>query len=263
MAERKLRENAMKSKANFTKEDLVVVLCCVVFLLANLGAIGSTGRRRAKEAVCLCNLKQWGVIWKSYTDDHGGFFGERGDYPSEGMISWPFISEPYYRNRRLLLCPEAVRPVIKGGKYPFASWTEQTGEYNSSYCVNLWISNGDEDNDHFNDRCWRTPHTRCAAYGPLLSDGNWKDAQSYFEDNPPPYEDFGWSPGQDEMRRVCVNRHNAGVNGVFLDLSARKIGLKELWIIDWHKLWQQDYEGILDTRNIDWPQWMMGMRDFP
>jgi len=258
----------MKSKANLTKEDLVVVLGCVVFLLANLGAVGSSGRRRAKEAVCLCNLKQWGVIWKSYTDDHDGYFAERGRGEGDTMFEWQVAAEPYYKNRRLLLCPEAVKPFIYGGEPPFSSWTDQTGEYNSSYCVNLWVANGDEENDHFNDRCWRTPYTKRAAYGPLLLDGNWKDAQSYFEDDPPEYENYWWEPGTNEMKRVCVNRHNGAVNGVFLDLSARKIGLKELWIIDWHKLWQEDFKDDygdvpMDTRLIDWPLWLQGQRDFP
>jgi prepilin-type processing-associated H-X9-DG protein len=259
----------MKSRANLTKKDLFVVLGCVVFLLVNLGAIGSRGRRRAKEAVCICNLKQWGVIWKSYTDDHDGYFAERGGggwswEPPEGMNGWEYISEPYYKNHKILLCPEAVKPYDYGGKPPFASWMDENGEYNGSYCLNLWVANGDEDGgSHFNDRCWRTPYTRRAAYAPLLLDGNWKDAQSYFTDEPPPYYGFWWTPNADEMRRVCVDRHNEGVNGVFLDLSVRKIGLKELWVTDWHKLWQQDYEGWLDTRNIDWPLWMNDMRDFP
>ena len=40
----------MKSRTAFSKKEVVVVLGCVVFLLANLGAIGSRGRQRAKEA---------------------------------------------------------------------------------------------------------------------------------------------------------------------------------------------------------------------
>jgi prepilin-type processing-associated H-X9-DG protein len=30
-----------------------------------------------------------------------------------------------------------------------------------------------------------------------------------------------------------VNRHNEHVNGLFLDWSVRKIGLKELWTLKW------------------------------
>ena len=62
----------MKARVTFTKKDVVVVLGCVVFVLANLGAIGPGGRRRAKEALCLSNLRQWGAIWKMFVDDGNG-----------------------------------------------------------------------------------------------------------------------------------------------------------------------------------------------
>lgn len=45
---------------------------------------------------------------------------------------------------------------------------------------------------------------------------------------------FGsWS--SNGMRLFCIDRHDGTINGVFLDLSARKIGLKELWMLKWHK----------------------------
>ena len=66
-----------KHNINFAKKDVVVALGCVVFLLASLGAVGDSGRKRAKEAVCLSNLRQWGTIWAMYTDDNNGYFPRR------------------------------------------------------------------------------------------------------------------------------------------------------------------------------------------
>jgi hypothetical protein len=43
----------MGTKMSFSKKDLTVTLVCIVFLLATLGSVGVSGRRRAKEAVCL------------------------------------------------------------------------------------------------------------------------------------------------------------------------------------------------------------------
>ena len=48
----------MKSKTAFTRKEVVVTLGCVVFLLATVGAIGHSGRKRAKQMVCLSNLRQ-------------------------------------------------------------------------------------------------------------------------------------------------------------------------------------------------------------
>jgi prepilin-type processing-associated H-X9-DG protein len=38
-----------------------------------------------------------------------------------------------------------------------------------------------------------------------------------------------------EMVRYCINRHNGFVNSLFCDWSVRKVGLKELWTLKWHR----------------------------
>jgi prepilin-type processing-associated H-X9-DG protein len=52
------------------------------------------------------------------------------------------------------------------------------------------------------------------------------------------------------MAHFCIIRHYGAVNGVFLDGSARKVGLKELWNLNWHR----DYP--VDADPPEWPQWM-------
>ncbi len=32
-----------------------------------------------------------------------------------------------------------------------------------------------------------------------------------------------------------VDRHSGGVNGLFLDWSSRKVGVKELWTLKWYE----------------------------
>jgi hypothetical protein len=61
------------------------------------------------------------------------------------------------------------------------------------------------------------------------------------------------------MRSFCINRHNGSVNGVFMDVSVRPIGLKELWEVHWHKQWLRD----LTTRGRPvWPEWMRQFKDY-
>jgi prepilin-type processing-associated H-X9-DG protein len=61
------------------------------------------------------------------------------------------------------------------------------------------------------------------------------------------------------MQRPCVNRHNGGVNGLFLDFSARKVGLKELWEIWWYRGWPEDIDAI---GRPWWPPWMENFKDY-
>src|SRR4030066_1745547 len=60
----------MKDETKFTKKEIFVVLGCAVFMLLNIGAIGSGGRGKAKRAVCLTNLKQLTLAWNIYADDN-------------------------------------------------------------------------------------------------------------------------------------------------------------------------------------------------
>ena len=66
------------------------------------------------------------------------------------------------------------------------------------------------------------------------------------------------------MRRVCLNRHNAAVNSAFLDWSVRKVDLKELWTLKWHKNYDTHGPWTIagGVTPDDWPEWMKGMRDY-
>ena len=60
------------------------------------------------------------------------------------------------------------------------------------------------------------------------------------------------------------NIRNIAVNAAFLDWSIRRVGLKELWTLKWHRnfktngVWTKQ-GGVLPE---DWPQWMRGFKDY-
>jgi prepilin-type processing-associated H-X9-DG protein len=62
----------MDKKNRFARSDIFAAVICAALLLANLGLIGSTGRERAKRAVCLANLGRLTVAWHAFADDHNG-----------------------------------------------------------------------------------------------------------------------------------------------------------------------------------------------
>jgi len=63
---------------------------------------------------------------------------------------------------------------------------------------------------------------------------------------------------------MCINRHDGGINVLFMDWSARKVGLKELWTLKWHR--QFNTAGAWTIRGgveaQDWPQWMRRFKDY-
>jgi hypothetical protein len=49
-----------------------------------------------------------------------------------------------------------------------------------------------------------------------------------------------------------------------MDYSARKVGLKELWALKWHRLYNQSGPWTLAGGSIasDWPDWMRNFKDY-
>jgi prepilin-type processing-associated H-X9-DG protein len=66
------------------------------------------------------------------------------------------------------------------------------------------------------------------------------------------------------QRGVCINRHDGFVNGLFLDWSVRKVGLKELWTLKWHRDFDTagPWTKAGGVKPEDWPQWMRRFKDY-
>ncbi len=239
-----------------TKRDLIVVLGCIVILLATLGTVGDSGRRRAKEMVCLSNLRQWGAAFMMFAEDNDGYFMGGRNVNS----NWWQVLEPYYSDRNLLLCPMANNPErqSKDGYGNYGTWGPDwfDGWY-GSYGVNSWICNpvfgpGEYPMYGALEKYWRTPNVAGTDKIPLLADCWWDQGWC---------EAFDWIPnypGQfdgitgDDMAHFCLVRHDGGINGVFLDGSAKRIELQCLWRLKWNRL--SDAEEAPTPE--DFPDWL-------
>jgi len=77
--------------------------------------------------------------------------------------------------------------------------------------------------------------------------------------DPPPEQDgqFLWSFGGG-VQRACTDRHNGAVNLLFMDWSTRKVGLKDLWTLKWHRTFETagPYTAVGGMTNADWPTWL-------
>jgi len=66
------------------------------------------------------------------------------------------------------------------------------------------------------------------------------------------------------MKKVCINRHQGGVNMLFLDWSARRTGLKELWTLKWSEYFETNgpWTKAGGALPEDWPQWLRKFKDY-
>jgi hypothetical protein len=257
-------DEAMKSRNGIARADVVVLLSCLVFVLLALGAMGAGGRGRAREIVCIENLRRWGAVFDGFVQDNDGYFlsGEGG-----GSGSWWI--EPlrkYYKDSRLLLCPEATTQSTTwqmvqyvGGYHPIVG----------SYGLNGWTCNprgGWEVLGRWGpDSYWKTRMFQAGGSIPVFVDMLWHDAWPRYTDQPPVFSGFDWGMvNVNEMQQVCINRHNGAVGCLFMDWSARKVGLKELWTLKWHRTFNTEgpWTKAGGVTPADWPQWMREFKDF-
>lgn len=255
----------------FTMTELLVVMATVTSLAAMLWPAIQQAGRRARAVACQGQLRQWGLAFSMFMDEH-----ETAVLDADND-TWDSFWRPYCDSRRgLFLCPMATRhevnmndPVLMdreatgfglGGK--FAAWklptrtptTPEPGCLVGSYGV----STGGL---VFLDLRVVKGRTTDRSNIPVFLDGADLYTQTQASDVPPAYDGHLTSPG--DMKRWCIDRHAGAINGLFLDWSVRKTGLKELWTLKWspwfdpHGPWTR----AGGVRPDDWPQWMRKFKD--
>src|ERR1051325_10407720 len=104
----KIPSNSSSSPWGFTLIELLVVIAIIAILAAMLLPVLTKAKRKAQQTSCLSNLKQWGVIWYCYADDHQGSFSTGKDVNWE-RGEWAYALQAYYKKKPyLLLCPTAA-----------------------------------------------------------------------------------------------------------------------------------------------------------
>ena len=86
---------------------------------------------------------------------------------------------------------------------------------------------------------------------PLLADAFWDGSEPLEDNTAPPWK--AWTHKFNGMSNFCVPRHNGKVNTMFMDLSMRKVGLKELWTLNWHTKWDTPRLSFDNNRINEYP----------
>jgi prepilin-type N-terminal cleavage/methylation domain-containing protein/prepilin-type processing-associated H-X9-DG protein len=259
----------------FTLIELLVVIAVIALLMAILLPALQRVKKQVRAVVCQTNLRQWGSALALYVEDNEGrlpcsdvdeflFHGLLSDDPNERLSLLPVDT------KSIACCPMAPSNTAREGFFfgsTFGAWEEDRVNppyraYRGSYGYNtelFRVNGGFLYRSSISGWCTNVFLIKNRAQFPFILDSKtafiW--AKDHYE--PPQDEDYPLFFGA-----VCMNRHNGHVNGLFLDWSVRKIGLKELWTLKWSR----DF----DTANAwtraggmqpeDWPQWMRHFKDY-
>ena len=101
----------MCRRKGFSLVELLTVISIISLLMAILLPVLHRARRNARAGVCQSNLRQWGIVFKMYTDEYDGLLVRTKSEPA-----WYYPVREYYSNiADLLVCPSATKPSNPGG----------------------------------------------------------------------------------------------------------------------------------------------------
>jgi prepilin-type N-terminal cleavage/methylation domain-containing protein len=142
-----------KNKA-FTLIELLVVISIIALLMSILMPTLNRVKKQAKTVMCQSRLREWGLLFKLYTDDYQGNFNPGWAIGEEAL--WMNALRSYYNdNWEMLLCPTAERLMLNAsdwGTFKAASREVSTPgggrqNYVFSYSINSWTNNMKADRD--------------------------------------------------------------------------------------------------------------------
>jgi prepilin-type N-terminal cleavage/methylation domain-containing protein len=257
----------------FTLIELLVVISIIALLMTVLLPVAGRVRKQARSVACQSNLRQWGVLFTMYMNE----YNEELRWTLEQAMWW---SWRYYDSgtEDLLLCPMAKRFEVnkndpkweaslavgfgKGSKFSTWKVKDVAGERTiyGSYGINGVAPIMPLTNDYR----LRPPNTfrRGRAITPFILDcASWV-GHGHSRAEPPAYDGDLANPF--EMKVFCIDRHDAAINCLFMDWAVRKVGLKELWTLQW-RVGDITYGRWTKAGGVqpeDWPAWMWKFKDY-
>jgi prepilin-type N-terminal cleavage/methylation domain-containing protein/prepilin-type processing-associated H-X9-DG protein len=258
----------------YTLPELLVTISVIGGLIAILLPSTQRTRKQAKAISCQSNQRQWGI---AFTID---------DEPIRYLDRFqPFLRTYIYYNKMdgnslrtddndIYLCPSAEKfgkpvPSLAPEYLNLQAWDGSKSRawayrfkgrlFTSSYSVNTMRENIARRKVISEEK---------PSEVPILFDSTFRLTGLAESDDPPPkYDDMPRGiPTYKDTRAcgICIDRHNGGINILFMDGSVRKVGLKELWTLMWNDEFNRTgpWTKAGGVQLHDWPEWMRRFKDY-
>ncbi|MDI9432048.1 MAG: type II secretion system protein [Planctomycetota bacterium] len=268
----------MRRNRGFTLIELLVVIAIIALLMSILMPALARVREQARMIGCMANVRQWGLVSTMYAEANDGKL-----WSGIGASAWWWIyqlpeSQRDWKQNKTWFCPTATKPIVDeyGVNAPtlniFNAWGIFRDPYEGyeagpngvagSYGFNGFLMGRTLDPGSSQSYWGTLTNVRNANNVPLFIDALRFDLWPQYTTAPATYEFEAWT--DQDMARCCINRHGGFVGCVFADASARKVGLKELWTLKWHKTFDTAGPWTLagGVTASDWPDWIVRFKDY-
>ncbi len=256
----------------FTLIELLVVISIIALLIALLLPALGEARKAAQAIDCQSRVKQMALAWQTYASDYDGalvpgwqrgLVRESGQWVNKHWIWFvaPYVGGANAQSREddtaiaqdipveFFRCPSTSLGAPKsidpgtGGLYGNAlagDWRDFG--YGMNNWLESWVSRGQgramDATKEITSLDLNVPLSDVPALGDCAHlDAGWPEPTDPRPSNwNDPISELGaWNNGF--MVRYSLNRHFKAVNIGFLDGSARRVQIPDLWTLHWHAKW--------------------------